>query len=70
VTNNSFRYQNPESSLKNSATIVELLLKQAPEARINSEFPRFASALFRKGMAAGYENEDVAALMKVLREGA
>ncbi len=66
----SARFANPESSLKNSATVVALLLKQAQEARINSEFPRFASALFRKGMAAGYENEDVAALMKVLREDA
>lgn len=62
------RFENPESSLKNSATIVELLLRQAHEARLNSDFPEFASALFRKGMTAGYEQEDVAALVKVLRE--
>jgi 3-hydroxyisobutyrate dehydrogenase-like beta-hydroxyacid dehydrogenase len=63
------RYENPESTLKNSATVVELLVRHARDARINADFPEFASALFRKGMAAGYGREDVAALMKALRTG-
>jgi len=39
------------------------------EAQINSEFPTYASELFKKAMAAGYENEELAALVKVLRGG-
>jgi 3-hydroxyisobutyrate dehydrogenase-like beta-hydroxyacid dehydrogenase len=61
-------YSQPESSLRNSATIVELILRQAQEARINAEFPTFAATLFEKGIEAGYETEDVAALVKVLRQ--
>lgn len=63
-------YEQPESSLKICAEGVELLLRQAQEARINGEFPTFASHLFRKAVAAGYGNEKAAALMKVLREDA
>ncbi len=37
---------------------------------MNSEFPTFASGLFRKGTTAGYVKEEVASLIKVLRDGA
>lgn len=63
-------YEHPESSLKICAEGVELLLRQAQEANINNEFPRFATHLFRKAVAAGYGNEKAAALMKVLRTDA
>jgi 3-hydroxyisobutyrate dehydrogenase-like beta-hydroxyacid dehydrogenase len=48
----------------------ELLAKQAREAGINSEFPTFGLGLFKKAMAAGYGEEEVAALIKVLRGSA
>ena len=37
------------------------------EARISSEFPTFGLRLFNKAMAAGYGEEEVAALIKVMR---
>ena len=37
---------------------------------INSEVPDFISRLFKRAIATGYGEEDVAALVKVLREGA
>ena len=46
----------------------ELFVKQAREARINSEFPTFGLGLFKKAMAAGHAEEEVAVLIKVLRE--
>ena len=58
-----------ESPLKISVEATERILQQAHEARINSEFPAFAAQLFKKAAIAGYENEEAAALIKVLREG-
>ncbi|MBO0791854.1 MAG: NAD(P)-dependent oxidoreductase [Ktedonobacteraceae bacterium] len=63
-------YERPESSLKICAEGVELLLRQAQEARINNEFPKLASHLFGKAVAAGYGDEKAAALIKVLRADA
>ncbi len=60
-------YENPQSSVKTCTFGVELFVKQAREARINSEFPAFALGIFKKAMAAGYAEEEVAALIKVLR---
>ncbi len=60
-------YENPESSLVTCALSMELALKQARDAGINTEFPTFATSLFRKGMAAGYANEKPAALIKIMR---
>lgn len=63
-------YEKPESSLKICAEAVELLVRQAREARINSEFPLFADGIFKKAVAAGYGDEKAAALIKILREDA
>lgn len=64
------RYENPQAALKTWAAAVGLILQQARDAQINSEFPTFASALFRKGITAGFELEEVASLIKVLRADA
>lgn len=61
-------FVNPESSLKICAEGANLLVQQAQEARVNAEFPMFASELFRRGVTAGYGNEKAAALIKVLRQ--
>ena len=60
-------YDRPQSSLMTYASAAERLVRQAQDAQINSEFPTFASGLFRQAMAAGHGEEEVAALVKVLR---
>ncbi|MDQ0861085.1 NAD(P)-dependent oxidoreductase [Bacillus sp. V2I10] len=61
-------FENPESSLNTCAVTGELFVQQAQEAQINAAFPAFAQGLLRKAQAAGYGNEEVGALIKVLRE--
>lgn len=56
-----------ESTLGNSATVVQLLHRHAKEAGLDTSFPSFADALFRRGLDAGFAREDAAALVKVLR---
>ena len=46
------------------------LAQAARESGINAEFPTFAAALFKRAMAAGHGDEEVAALIKVLRASA
>jgi 3-hydroxyisobutyrate dehydrogenase-like beta-hydroxyacid dehydrogenase len=60
-------YKVSESPLKISVEATERLVKTAQAAQINAEFPIFASGLFKRAMAAGYGNEEAAALVKVLR---
>lgn len=61
-------YENPQASLKTYAAAAERLVQHAREGKINSEFPIFATKLFGKGMAAGYQTEEVASLIKAMRE--
>ena len=56
-----------ESTLRNSATVVELLHRHACEAGLDRTFTSFADASFRRGIAAGFAQEDAAALIKILR---
>ena len=60
-------YGNPESTLKTAGEDIGRLVQQAEEAGINAEIPRFAAALFRRAIDAGYGAEEHAALIKVLR---
>jgi 3-hydroxyisobutyrate dehydrogenase-like beta-hydroxyacid dehydrogenase len=60
-------FDRPQSSVKTCTVAFELFVKQAREAGINSEFPTFGLGLFKKAIAAGYGEEEVAALIKVLR---
>jgi 3-hydroxyisobutyrate dehydrogenase-like beta-hydroxyacid dehydrogenase len=64
------RYSEPQSSLQTYADGAEQLLKQAHESQIDSDFPAYASKTLQKGMDAGLGNEDLAALIKVLRADA
>lgn len=64
------KYENPQAALKTWAAALGRIAQQARDAQINSEFPIFASALFQKGITAGYEMEEVSSLIKVLRAGA
>jgi 3-hydroxyisobutyrate dehydrogenase-like beta-hydroxyacid dehydrogenase len=63
-------YANPAASLQTSAFTFDLLLKQAREEGITSDFPTFAAQFFKKGLDAGYGHEDTAALIKAMRQSA
>lgn len=49
--------------------VVERLQSQAREAGMNGELPDFLSRLFKRAVAAGHGEEDIAALVKALRDG-
>ena len=66
----SGRYEVSESPLRISVEATERLAQAARESGINSELPTFASGLFRRAMAAGHGDEEVAAVIKVLRASA
>ncbi|KAL1915159.1 uncharacterized protein VTP21DRAFT_7640 [Calcarisporiella thermophila] len=61
-------YETPQSTLRVSSLSVELIVKQAREAGINSDIPTFVLRLFRKALEAGYGELEIGALIKVLRE--
>ncbi|MCW3465793.1 NAD(P)-dependent oxidoreductase [Chitinophaga nivalis] len=57
-----------QSPLSISAEATARMEQTAREAGISTSFPAYASGLFKKAMAAGYGNEELAAMIKVLRE--
>lgn len=60
-------YDNPQSSINMCMTTVDLFMVQAQDAKINNEFPMFAQGLFKRALDEGYGNEELGALIKVLR---
>ncbi|MBC9795958.1 NAD(P)-dependent oxidoreductase [Sinomicrobium weinanense] len=66
----SGNFEISQSPLRISVEAVERILKQAKGSGINTELPELASGLLQKAKAAGYENEELAALIKVMRKSA
>jgi 3-hydroxyisobutyrate dehydrogenase-like beta-hydroxyacid dehydrogenase len=60
-------FDDPEVTNRIWAMIVGNFQKQARSAGINSEFPDFAAGLIDKAVDQGYADQDIAALVKVLR---
>lgn len=60
-------YDKPQSSVNICVAAMEMIIRQAQEAGINSEIPALYQRLFKKAQSAGYGNEESAALIKVLR---
>ncbi|MBO9151798.1 NAD(P)-dependent oxidoreductase [Chitinophaga sp. GCM10012297] len=58
-----------ESPLRISVEATARIQQAAEEAGINTEFPVLAASLLKRADAAGYGNEEVAAVIKVLRAG-
>ena len=56
-----------ESPLKISVEATARLAQLARESGINAEFPTFVLGFFERAAAAGYGDEEAAALIKVLR---
>jgi 3-hydroxyisobutyrate dehydrogenase-like beta-hydroxyacid dehydrogenase len=60
-------FENPGATLSVWAGALKRVESQARDAGINCEFPDFVAGLFERAIAAGYGEEDVAALVKVFR---
>ncbi|WGT61589.1 NAD(P)-dependent oxidoreductase [Variovorax paradoxus] len=64
------RYGEPESSMATCAGSGRLFVKQAREAKLDASFPDFLMGLFDRALGAGFANERLAAMIKVLRQPA
>lgn len=65
----SGNYKVSESPLKISVEATERLAQAARAGGINAEFPTFVSGFFKRAVSAGYENEELAASIKLFRGG-
>lgn len=63
----SENFQTSQSPLSISVAATERLVQTAKEAGINTDFPVYASSVLKKAQKAGYENEELAAVIKTLR---
>ena len=63
-------YHHPSATLAVWYHALERIQAHAREAGISGEVPEFVAGMFRRAIAAGLGEEDVAALVKVLRDGA
>ena len=61
------RFDEPGATLTVWDSALTRIQKQAKDAGINSEVPDFISGLFKRAIAAGYGQEDVASVIKVMR---
>ena len=57
-----------QSPMRISVEATQRILQTAQEAGINTEFPAFAAGLFQRADAAGLGGEELAALIKLLRQ--
>jgi 3-hydroxyisobutyrate dehydrogenase-like beta-hydroxyacid dehydrogenase len=57
-----------QSPMRISVEATQRILQTAQEAGINTEFPAFAAGLFKRADAAGLGGEEIAALIKLLRQ--
>ena len=60
-------YAHPDATLSVWEGALQRLQSHARDAGINCEIPAFVSGLFKRAIIAGHGEEDVAALIKVLR---
>ena len=63
----SNKYDAPEATIAVWERVLKRIRTQARDTGINSEIPDFVSRLFKRAISAGYGEEDVAALIKVLK---
>jgi 3-hydroxyisobutyrate dehydrogenase-like beta-hydroxyacid dehydrogenase len=64
----SGNFEVTESPLRISVEATERLAQAARAAGINAELPTLVSSLFKRAIVAGYGQEEVAAIIKVLRD--
>jgi len=63
----SGKYNEPGATLAVWDGALQRIQTQAHDSEINSEVPDFISSFFKRALAAGYGEEDVASIIKVLR---
>ena len=64
----SNKYDDPEATIAVWNGALTRIRTQASDAGINSEVPDFISQLFERAISDGYGEEDIHALIKVLRK--
>lgn len=64
------RYDGSQAALRTYSAAAARLVQQARDGRMAADFPRYAAGAFDQGVSAGLGDEDLAALIKVLRRGA
>jgi 3-hydroxyisobutyrate dehydrogenase-like beta-hydroxyacid dehydrogenase len=61
-------YTDPGATLTVWDAALQRVQSQAHDAGINSEIPDLISSLFKRAIAAGYGEEHVASIIKVMRD--
>lgn len=61
------RYSGSQAALRTYSAAALRLVKQARDSRIDRAFPAYASGVLQKAMNAGFGDEDLAVLIRVLR---
>jgi 3-hydroxyisobutyrate dehydrogenase-like beta-hydroxyacid dehydrogenase len=62
-------YDNPGATLEVWNAALDRILEHANTASVNQEVPELISSLFRRAIALGHGNHDIATVIEVLREG-
>jgi len=65
LTRNDF--SQPGASLGVYSGILDRLLAQARDAGVNAEIPGFANDVVKRGMAAGFAEEEIVSIIRILR---
>lgn len=60
-------FADPGASLGVYNGVLDRILAQARDAGIDARIPEFANELYKKGIESGFEDEEVVALIKLLR---
>ena len=61
------RFSDPGASLGIYSTALDRILAHAQDTGIDARIPEFADRLYKQGIESGYEDEEVVALIKLLR---
>ena len=62
------KYKEPSATLSGWNEVLKTIQTHATENKINNEIPDFISELLNRAIAAGYGEEDIAAIIKILRK--
>ena len=62
-------YDNPGATLEVWNAALDRIIQHADTAKINREVPELVSSLFRRAIALGHGNRDIATVIEVLRAG-
>jgi 3-hydroxyisobutyrate dehydrogenase-like beta-hydroxyacid dehydrogenase len=61
-------FENPGASIGVYSGVLDRILEQARDASIDAEIASFANTLYKRGIDAGFANQEVVALIKLLRK--